>query len=108
MFLLAAATSCAAHGGYFLQVPGLGQMNYSDYPLFTRVKAWTGAGAIEVRRAHLMINRFTLTFFNTHFQNAPEQILLSIAAAFPEVDFRIVKRITIEPRLAVQGSDART
>jgi len=95
------------HGGYFLQAPGLEHMNYSDYPLFSRLKAWTGAGAIDIRRAHLMINRLTLAFFNTHLQNASGQILSSIAAEFPEADFRAVKakdRISF----AAQSSGART
>jgi dienelactone hydrolase len=96
------------HGGYFLQVPGLEHMNYSDYPLYSRVKAWTGAGAIDARRAHLMINRLTLAFFNTHLQNAPAPIPSSIAAEFPEADFRIVKPAKRENRFVVQGSGART
>ncbi|HEX4773101.1 MAG TPA: hypothetical protein VH351_19865 [Bryobacteraceae bacterium] len=92
------------HGGYFLQAPGLEHMNYSDYPLHSRAKAWTGAGAIDLRRAHLMINRLSLAFFNTHLQNAPQEILSSIAADFPEAEFRVVKPAISRAPLAMRSS----
>jgi len=51
------------YGGYFFQAPGLEHMNYSDYPLYSQWKPWTGAGAIDIRRAHELTNRITLAFF---------------------------------------------
>jgi hypothetical protein len=96
--------SLEKHGGYFFQVAGLEHMNYSDYPLFSRVKAWTGAGAIDSRRAHSMINRLSLAFFNTHLRNAPERTLWSTAAEFPEATFNIFKPAESEAHFATRRS----
>lgn len=85
--------SLRTHGGYYLQTPGLEHMNYSDYPLFSQVRAKTGAGAVDARRAHRMVNQITLAFFNRCLRNDPEEVLLSAAAEFPEVNFRRVNRV---------------
>jgi pimeloyl-ACP methyl ester carboxylesterase len=85
-------TSLNLHGGYFLQTPGLEHMNYSDYPLFSQVRARTGAGPIDFRRAHSLVNRLSLAFFNKYLQDGPEDALNSAAAEFPEANFRKVDR----------------
>lgn len=50
------------YGGYFIQVPRFGHMNFTDTPLYSQFKIWTGAGKIGARRAHEIINRVTLAF----------------------------------------------
>jgi dienelactone hydrolase len=84
--------SLRLHGGYYLQTAGMEHMNYSDYPLFSQVKARTGAGSIDIRRAHLMINTFSVAFFNTYLLKSSEDILLSAAGRFSEAHFRRVDR----------------
>jgi pimeloyl-ACP methyl ester carboxylesterase len=86
--------SLRLHGGYFVQATGVEHMNYSDYPLFSQVRARTGAGSADARRTHLMVNRLSLAFFNTYLLDGPEEILLSAAAQFPEAIFRTVARAT--------------
>lgn len=80
--------SLALHGGYFLQPLGMEHMNYTDYPLFSQVKARTGAGLIDIYRAHSMINELSVAFFNTYLRDAPEDVLVSTASKFPEATFR--------------------
>ncbi|MGC2659857.1 MAG: hypothetical protein WA324_18010 [Bryobacteraceae bacterium] len=75
-------------GGYLAQAPGLEHMNFSDSPLYSRLSARTGAGAIDFRRAHSLINRLTLAFFDVYLRNASECELDRAAASFPEAVFR--------------------
>jgi hypothetical protein len=63
--------SMRRYGSYFLQVPGLEHMNYTDFPLHSQLKAWTGAGAIDIRRAHQLTNRLTLAFFRRELLGDP-------------------------------------
>ena len=60
-------------------------MNFSDSPLYSRLSARTGAGAIDFRRAHSLINRFTLAFFDVYLRNASECELDRAAASFPKL-----------------------
>lgn len=76
--------SMSRHGGYFLQVPGLEHMNYSDYPLHSQIKAWTGAGSIDIRRAHEMINRVTLAFFRRELLNDRSVSVEAALQDYPE------------------------
>jgi len=50
------------YGGYFIQVPSFAHMNFTDTPLYSQLKIWTGAGKIGTLRAHEIINRVTLAF----------------------------------------------
>ncbi|HEX4773097.1 MAG TPA: hypothetical protein VH351_19845 [Bryobacteraceae bacterium] len=50
------------YGGYFIQVPQFGHMNFTDTPLYSQLKIWTGAGKIGARRAHEIVNVVTLAF----------------------------------------------
>lgn len=72
------------YGGYFLQVPGLEHMNYTDFPLYSQVKAWTGAGAIDIRRAHRMTNDLTLAFFRRELLMDSSVSLQAVAQNYPE------------------------
>ena len=78
------------HGGYYLQTAGLEHMNYSDYPLYSRMKSKTGAGRADIRRAHRMVNRLSVAFFKTYLLQHSEGALIRAAAEFPEANFRKV------------------
>jgi dienelactone hydrolase len=51
------------YGGYFLQIPGVSHMDFTDNTLVSQLKARSGSGTLNVRRVHEMINRVTLEFF---------------------------------------------
>jgi len=76
------------YGGYFLQVRGLEHMNYTDYPLYSQVKAWSGAGSIDVRRAHEITNRVTLAFFRRELLKDSSISVETTLRDFPEAVLR--------------------
>lgn len=80
--------SMSRYGGYFFQVPGLEHLNYSDYSLYSQLKAWSGAGAIGVRRAHVMINRVTLAFFRRELLGDHTASVEASLRDFPEAVLR--------------------
>jgi predicted dienelactone hydrolase len=80
--------SIAQYGGSYLQVPGLEHMNFSDFSLHSRLKMRTGAGTIDVRRAHEIVNRLSLAFFQKYLLGDSQVSLRAVAAAYPEADFR--------------------
>jgi pimeloyl-ACP methyl ester carboxylesterase len=80
--------SLGRYGGYFLQVPGLEHMNFSDYALYSQLKAWTGAGTIGIRRAHEMLNRVTLAFFRRELLHDRSASVEAILRDYPEAALR--------------------
>lgn len=82
--------SMSRYGGDYLQVPGLEHMNYSDGPLHSQLKMRTGAGAIDARRAHELVDRLSLAFFQRSLLGETQASLHSIAAEFPEAKFQEV------------------
>ena len=80
--------SMSRYGGYFFQVPGLEHMNYTDYSLYSQFKAWYGAGAIDVRRAHEIANRITLAFFRRELLKDGSVSLKTALRDYPEAKLR--------------------
>jgi hypothetical protein len=80
--------SMSRYGGYFLQVPGLEHMNYTDYPLYSQFKSWSGAGAIDIRRAHELTNRITLAFFRRELLNDVSTSVEAAVRDYPDAIFR--------------------
>lgn len=76
------------YGGYFLLIHGLAHMNYTDYALHSQLKAWTGAGSIDIRRAHEMIDRVTLAFLRRELLRDPRASVEAVLRDYPETFFR--------------------
>lgn len=76
--------------GYFVQVPGMFHVNLTDVPLWSPLLPWLGiTGPIDAKRAHNIINAYTLAFFNRHLLGRTEKLLHGAASRYPEVIFSV-------------------
>jgi predicted dienelactone hydrolase len=74
--------------GYFVRVPGMFHINYSDIPSWSPLLPLLGvAGTIDVQRAHNIINAYSLAFFDRHLEGRPAELLDGPAEQYPEVLF---------------------
>jgi predicted dienelactone hydrolase len=74
--------------GYFVQVPGMFHSNFLDIPLWSPLASMIGlTGPIDGRRAHEIINAYSLAFFDRHLKGRPAVLLDGPAAQYPEVLF---------------------
>ena len=71
---------------YFLQVPGMFHVNLTDMPYWSPLLPWLGVtGPIDARRAHHIINAYSLSFFNRHLLGRTEVLMDAPASQYPEV-----------------------
>jgi predicted dienelactone hydrolase len=74
--------------GYFVEVPGMFHINYSDIPSWSPLLRLLGlAGPIDVQRAHSIINAYSLAFFDHELKGRPAELLDGLAEQYPEVFF---------------------
>jgi predicted dienelactone hydrolase len=74
--------------GYFVQVPGMFHSNFLDVPLWSPLAPMIGlTGPIDGRRAHEIINAYSLAFFDRHLQGKSAALLDGPATQYPEVLF---------------------
>ena len=72
--------------GYFVQVPGIFHINFTDVPLWSPLFSWVGAtGPIDAQRAFHIINAYSLAFFDRHLKGRPAALLDGPAQQYPEV-----------------------
>jgi dienelactone hydrolase len=79
--------SLDAHGGYQLTIRGTYHMNFSDFPLFCRLKRLTGAGPIDPNQAMRIINAYSLAFFRQHLNGSHEALLDGTSQPYLEAAF---------------------
>jgi Platelet-activating factor acetylhydrolase, isoform II len=73
---------------YFLQVPGMFHVNLTDVPYWSPLLPWLGVtGPIDARRAHSIINAYSLAFFNQHLLGRAEALMDTPTSQYPEVVF---------------------
>ena len=77
------------HGdGYFVQVAGMFHLNLTDVPHWSPLLSWLGiTGPIDGRRAHGIINAYSLAFFDQYLKGRPAALLEELEEKFPEVLF---------------------
>jgi hypothetical protein len=75
--------------GYFVQVPGMFHVDLTDAPLLWPILASRLglSGPIGVQRAHIIINAYSLAFFDRHLKGRPAALLDGPAERYPEVLF---------------------
>jgi predicted dienelactone hydrolase len=74
--------------GYFVQVPGMFHIDFTDLDLVSPIFPITGfSGPIGSQRAHEIINAYSVAFFDKHLKGEPEALLDGPAAHYPEVIF---------------------
>lgn len=72
--------------GYFVQVPGTFHINFCDLALLSPLASTVGlAGPLDARRAHRIINAYSLAFFDRHVKGLPALLLDGPADQYPEV-----------------------
>ena len=83
-----AAYNGSSSAAYFVQVPGTFHSNFMDVPAWSPLTSLLGiAGPINGRRAHDIINAYSLAFFNRHLKARAEAFLDGPTQRFPEVIF---------------------
>jgi predicted dienelactone hydrolase len=74
--------------GYFVQVPGMFHIDYTDLDLLSPLSPAFGLGGpIGSQRAHEIVNAYSLAFFDKHLKGKPEVLLEGSSALYPEVIF---------------------
>jgi len=74
--------------GYFVQVPGIFHIDFTDLDLLTPIfiPGFSG-GPIGSQRAHEIVNTYSLAFFDKHLKGEPQALLDGPTAHYPEVIF---------------------
>ena len=74
--------------GYFVRVPGMFHSNFTDVASWTPLSAVLGlSGPIDARRAHGIVNAYSLAFFDRHLLGRPAPLLDTPSETYPEVLF---------------------
>ncbi|MEO8613075.1 MAG: carboxylic ester hydrolase [Chloroflexota bacterium] len=75
--------------GYYVQVPGMFHVNFTDAPYFSPLTPQLGfAGPnINAQRGFDIINAYSLAFFDQHLQSRPAALLDGPSNQYPEVLF---------------------
>ena len=74
--------------GYLVRVPGMFHSNFTDIASWTPLAPLLGfAGPIDERRAHDIINAYSLAFFDRHLLGRPAKLLDGPAKQYPEALF---------------------
>ena len=74
--------------GYFVRVPGMFHSNFTDIASWTPLFRVLGlSGPIDERRAHEIVNAYSLAFFDRHLVGWPVPLLDVASKQYPEVLF---------------------
>lgn len=74
--------------GYFVRVPGMFHLDFSDASLLSPLTSWLGVtGPINPQRARTIMNIYELAFFDRHLKGLSEVLLDGPAKQYPEVFF---------------------
>jgi predicted dienelactone hydrolase len=74
--------------GYYLQIPKMFHINFTDAPYWSPIMSRLGlTGPIDRQRAFDILNAFSLAFFDQHLKGQPSALLHGALDQFPEVNF---------------------
>ncbi len=72
--------------GYYVQVPGMFHINFTDAPLWSPLESVLGlVGPIDAQRGFDIVNAYSLAFFDRHLKGSPAPLLDGPAKQYPEV-----------------------
>ncbi len=71
--------------GYMFRLRGGSHMNFSDAPLYSRLRRFTGGGRIRAGRAFTIVRACALAFFDEHLKDIRRPLLDDASAEFSEV-----------------------
>ncbi len=74
--------------GYFISIPGIFHINFTDAPYWLPVSRLAGlTGPVDSGRMFSMINAYTAAFFDAHLRGMREPLLDGPSGSWPEVRF---------------------
>lgn len=76
-----------AHGGYILTLLGSRHNNFRDRSLYSPLRRLTEGGSIAPRRAHRIVEAYTLQFFCHYLLQRPAPLLAANTSPYQEVQF---------------------
>jgi predicted dienelactone hydrolase len=80
--------SCLPGDGYYVQVPGMFHVNFTDAPYLSPLLPLVGfVGPINARRGFDIVNAYSLAFFDQYLESKPATLLDGSAKQYPEVLF---------------------
>lgn len=72
--------------GYLVLVPGMFHLNMVDTPYYSPLTSLLGmTGPIDAKRAHSIINAYSVAFFDRHLKSLPAPLLDGPGEQFPGV-----------------------
>ena len=87
---MSAVFASARGAAYLVQIPGTFHVNLTDVPYWSPLLPWLGiTGPIDAKRAHNIIDAYSLAFFNRHLLHRAEALLDQPARQYPEVVFSV-------------------
>ncbi len=76
--------------GYFVEIPGMFHVNFTDLPYWSPVMPQIGeTGPINAQRGFDIVNAYTLAFFDKELKNQGSPLLKGPSEQYPEVKFEI-------------------
>jgi predicted dienelactone hydrolase len=85
-----AAYQAARSDAYFVHVPGMFHLNFTDFPYTLAApvgRALNLIGPIDFRHGHDIVNAYARAFFDRHLRSRPAPLLDGPSAQFSEVAF---------------------
>lgn len=77
-----------AGDGYYVSIPGMFHVNFTDAPYFTPLGPQLGfTGPINAQRGFDIVNVYSLAFFDQHLEGHPAALLAGPSPQYPEVFF---------------------
>ncbi|MEJ2292961.1 MAG: alpha/beta fold hydrolase, partial [Deinococcales bacterium] len=77
-----------AGNAYFLQMPGMFHINYTDAPYYSPITRQLGlTGPVNGRHMHDVMNAYTLAFFDAYLKSRSAPLLKRPDKRHPEVEF---------------------
>ena len=74
--------------GYYVEVPGMFHVNFTDLPYWSPVMSQLGVtGPIDRQQGFDIVNAYSVAFFDRHLKNQPAPLLDGPSEQYPEVNF---------------------
>jgi predicted dienelactone hydrolase len=81
--------------GYYVQVSGMFHVDMNDAPLLSPLASRMGlSGPIGGKRAHRIVNAYSLAFFDRHLKGRPAPLLDGPAEQYPQVRFETRRSVS--------------
>ncbi len=78
--------ACPPGQGYYVQIPGMFHVNFTDTPFYSPVARQLGfAGPIDARRGQTIVDAYSVAFFDRYLAGRPSDLLAGPSPRFPDV-----------------------